>query len=353
MGEVMSAPTSAAEKPDLPPRLALFQLITGHYISRAIYVAAKLNIADLLAEGPRKIDDLAAATGTHAASLNRVLRMLASAGVFTEKEIGTFEHTPLSDSLRTKFPGSSRAVAMLFAGPMMRGWDELLHSVRTGQPSFERALGMDAFRYMASHPEESAIFNDAMTAGSTHTAKGVPIAYDFSAFRTVVDAGGGHGALLAAILKANPGVRGILFELPHVAEGAKTAIADLGLTERCSIVAGDFFDRVPDGADAYLLKSVIHDWDEARSVKILQNCRRAMAPDGKVLLVELVLPAHVDHSPWSQIGTGSDVNMLVNVGGRERTDAEFSALFTAAGFRLTKIVPVPGSLSSVLEGVCA
>jgi SAM-dependent methyltransferase len=212
-------------------------------------------------------------------------------------------------------------------------------------------LGSAPFQYMAEHPEEGAIFNDAMTAGSTHTARGVPVACDFSSFATVVDAGGGHGALLAAILKANPAVRGVLFELPHVAEGARKPITDAGLAGRCEIVSGDFFESVPGGADAYILKAVIHDWDDARSVKILKNCHRAMSPKGRLLLVELVLPARVDHSPWSQIGTGSDVNMLVNIGGRERTDAEFEALFAAAGFRLTKIVAVPGSLSSVLEGV--
>jgi SAM-dependent methyltransferase len=282
-----------------------------------------------------------------------MLRLLASAGVFAEKDIGSFSLTPLGDCLRSGTPGSSRSVAMLFAGPLMGAWDELLFSVQTGQPSFERVYQENAFHYMASHPDMAAIFNDAMTAGSTHTAKGVPIAYDFSSCKTVVDAGGGHGALLNAILQANPGVRGVLFDLPHVADGARKSIADSGLSDRCQIVAGDFFQSVPAGADAYILKSVIHDWDDAKSVEILKNCRRAMAPGGKVLLVELVLPARVDQSPWSQIGTGSDVNMLVNVGGRERTDAEFSALFAAAGFRLTKIVPVPGSLSSVLEGVQA
>ena len=258
----------------------------------------------------------------------------------------------MGDYLRSGGPGSSRATALLFGGPLMAAWDELLHAVQTGKPTFERVLGMDPFRYMAEHPEEAAIFNDAMTAGSTHAAKGVPVAYDFSPFKTVVDAGGGlDGALLAAILKANPAVRGVLFELPHVAEGAKKPIADAGLAGRCEIVSGDFFESVPGGADAYILKGVIHDWDDARSIKILQNCHRAMSSKGRLLLVELVLPARVDHSPWSQIGTGSDVNMLVNIGGRERTDAEFEALFAAAGFKLTKIVAVPGSLSSVLEGV--
>jgi SAM-dependent methyltransferase len=347
----MSLQDKARQDTELPPRLALFQLVTSHYISRAIYVAAKLGIADMLAAGPRVCDDLAAATGTHAASLNRLLRLLASAGVFAENDLGIFALTPLGECLRSDISGSSRAVALLFSGPMMAAWDQLLYSVQTGCPAFERAFGMDAFRYMTEHPEEAAIFNDAMTAGSTYTARGVPDAYDFSSCKTVVDVGGGHGVLLATILQANPRVKGVLFELPHVAEGAVKRMADMGLSERCQVVAGDFFQSVPHGGDTYILKSVIHDWDEARSVQILQNCHRAMQPEGRLLLVELVVPARVDHSALSQIGTGSDVNMLVNVGGRERTDAAFAALFDLAGFRLTRIVPIAGSVASVLEGV--
>jgi hypothetical protein len=347
----MPAPTPVDRSDALSPRLALFQLITGHYVSRAIYVAAKLDIASLMAAGPRRVEDLAAATGTHAPSLNRLLRLLASAGVVAETDFGCFGLTPLGECLRSDQSGSSHAVALLFAGPMMRAWDELLYAVRTGEPTFERVLGTDPFRYMGEHPDEAAVFNAAMTAASTHTAKGVPEAYDFSSFRTVIDVGGGHGVLLASILAANPGVTGVLFELPHVAEGARKALAEQGLQQRCKIAAGDFFQSVPEGGDAYILKSVIHDWDDARSITILKNCRRAMAPGGKLLLVELVLPARVDHSPRAQIGTGSDINMLVNIGGRERTDRDFSELFLAAGVKLTRIVPVPGSLSSILEGV--
>jgi SAM-dependent methyltransferase len=347
----MSKPDQGAGQSELTPRLALFQLLTAHYVSRAIYVAAKLGIADLLSSGPRTYEELAAATGTHGPSLNRVLRLLASAGVFAETEIGRFALTPLGECLRSDAPGSSRAAAMLFAGPLMGAWDELLHSVQTGEPGFVRAFGKEPFPYMAEHPDQARVFNDAMTAVSTHTARAVPSAYDFSGMKTVVDVGGGHGVLLSGILQANAAVRGVLFELPHVADGGRKAIAELGLAERCQVVAGDFFESVPAGGDAYVLKSVIHDWDNPRSTKILQNCHRAMAPDGKLLLVELVLPARVDQSPRAQIGTGSDVNMLVNIGGRERTDAEFGDLFAAAGFRLTRIEPIAGSLSSVLEGV--
>ena len=348
----MTAKTSAAALNDDSPRLQLFQLLTGHYVSQALYVAAKLGLADLVADGPRSCADLAEATKTHEPSLHRLLRLLASSGVFREVEPGSFSLTSIGECLRSG-EGSSRAAAMLFAGPFIRSWNELLFSVQTGEPAFERVFGMKPFEYLPKHPEEAAIFNEAMTAVSAQTAKNVPAAYDFSTFQTVVDAGGGHGVLLAAILKANPGLRGILFELPHVADGARKNLEGAGLSGRCEVVAGDFFESVPAGPDAYILKSVIHDWDHEHSVRILQNCRRALCPSGKLLLVELVLPSPVDQSLRSMIATGSDVNMLVNVGGRERTDADFAELFQAAGFKLTRIVPIEGSLASVLEGVPA
>jgi hypothetical protein len=347
----MTLSAQSAKPGELPPRLALFQLVTGHYVSFALYVAAKLGIADLLAHGPKAYDELAKACAAHAPSLRRLLRLLASAGVFAEQADGRFALTPVGEWLRSDLPGSQRDTALLFAGPMMRSWGELLHSVQTGETAIERAFGMDAFKYMAAHPEDAAVFNRAMTAVSTQVSIAVAAAYDFSPFRKLVDVGGGHGVLLTTILKANPMLHGVVFDLPHVAEGARKPIEAAGLAERCDAVGGDFFAAVPGGADAYILKSVIHDWDDERSLVILRNCQGAMEPHGKLLLVELVLPDHVDQSPKSQIGTGSDVNMLVNAGGRERTDAEFRALFETAGFRLTQIIPLEGSLSSVLEGV--
>ncbi len=349
----MTAETSPGNPPQESPRLRLFQLVTGHYVSQALYVAARLGIADRLADAPRPYGELARETQTHAPSLHRLLRLLASHGVLAEAGEGMFSLTPVGECLRSGVPGSSRPVALLFAGPLTRSWNELLHSVQTGEAAFERVFGMKPFAYMASHPDDAAVFNDAMTAVSLHTARGVPAAYDFSSVHTVVDLGGGHGALLAAIVNANPGVKGVLFELPHVADGARKHLAALGLAGRCDVVAGDFFESVPAAADAYVLKSVIHDWDHERSVKILRNCRRAMRPSGRLLLVELVLPARIDETPRSRIGTGSDVNMLVNAGGRERTDADFAELLEAAGFHLARIVPIEGSLASVLEGVPA
>jgi hypothetical protein len=349
----MTAQQPAANPAALPPRLTLYQLLTAHYVSHALYVAARLGVADHLANGPRHVDELAQATRAHGPSLNRLMRLLASAGVFTEEGPGRFALTPVGDWLRSDRPGSSRATALLFAGPTQRAWGALLYSVQTGEASFQHVTGMDPFQYFAQHPEEAAVFNDAMTAISTQVANALPAAYDFSPFGTVADVGGGHGVLLGAILRANPAARGVLFELPPVAEGARKKIAALGLSGRCEVVGGDFFESVPAGADAYILKSVIHDWDDARGIQILKNCHRAMAPRGRLLLVEMVLPDRVGPSPWNQIVTGSDVNMLVNIGGRERTDGEFRSLFEAVGFRLTRILPIEGSVACVLEGTPA
>ena len=349
----MASPEKKPQSTDLPPHLALFQMVTGHYLSRAIYVAAKLGIADLLNNGPQSSEDLAKATATHAPSLNRLMRMLSSAGIFAEEENGSFSLTPIGAWLRSGITGSRRSVALLFAGNMMHNsWTELLYSVQTGKVAFDQAAGMDPFQYMKEHPEEAAIFNEAMTASSTQAAAAVVAAYDFSSFAKLADLGGGHGMLLATILKAHPKLRGVLFELPHVAEGAKKKIAEAGLSDRCEIVGGDFFENVPAGADAYMMKSVIHDWDDARSVAILKNCLRVIPPHGKLLLVEGVLPARVNQSPMTQILAGSDINMMLNVGGRERTDAEFRALLDAAGFQLTRIVATE-ALPSVIEGVPA
>jgi hypothetical protein len=339
--------------PTIPPRLELFQLLTGHYVSRALYVAAKLGVADLLTSGPRSAEELAVPAGAHGPSLRRLLRLLASHGVFAETEEGRFGLTPISDCLRSDSPTTSRPVALLFAGPNMRAWDELLYSVQTGRIAFDHAYGMPAFQYIAEHPEDAATFNAAMTAASSVAAANVPSAYDFSSHRTLVDVGGGHGILLISILRANSRLRAVLYELPFVAEGARKAIAEAGLADRCDVVSGDFFQDVPRGADAYILKSVIHDWDDAKSIQILGHCRRAITPEGRLLLVELVLPDRVDRSPRSQMGTGSDINMLVNVGGRERTEGDFRRLLEAAGFRLLSIRPVANTMTSVLESAPA
>jgi hypothetical protein len=329
-----------------PPPATLLQMMTGYWVSQAVYVAAKLGIADLLADGPVGCDHLAAATDTHAPSLRRVLRALASVGVFTEASPGSFTLTPLAELLRTETPGSMRALAIMYAEEQYRAWGELLHSVRTGEMAFDHQFGMGYFAYLAQHPEADRVFNEAMT-GWTHQLVGAVVdTYDFSPFNTVVDVGGGYGTLLAAILRRNPGARGILFDQPHVVASAEEHLATSGVADRCTAVGGDFFAAVPAGGDAYVLAQILHDWDDERCVAILGQCRRAMPNHGKLLVVELVLPPGDE----AFFGKWLDLHMLVLLGGRERTAAEYDALFRGAGFELARVVPTPPG-PSVVEAV--
>jgi acyl-CoA synthetase (AMP-forming)/AMP-acid ligase II len=344
-GKITHSDAPAASQ--LDPQWELHKLVTGHYLSRAIYVAAKLGIADLLKDGPRYITDLAAANHSHAPSLRRLMLLLVSAEIFAEEESGCFRLAPMGQFLRSDTPGSQRAQTLLLAGPLQqRAWSRLLEIVQTGEGPSSNSL----FPFLAKYPEEAAIFNDAMAGKTAAVINAFIAAYDCSRFSTIVELGGGYGSLLRSILAANPMSRGILFDLPHVAEGAKELVRAAGLTDRCEVVGGDFFEALPGGGDAYILKSLIHDWDDAQSTAILGNIARAMAPHGKLLLVEMVIPIHMDRSPWSQIVAGSDINMLVNTCGRERSEAEFQRLFQAAGFELTRIVPTTTPWS-VVEAV--
>jgi hypothetical protein len=335
-----------------PPPFALFRMVTGYYVSRAIHVAAKLGIADLLAAGPRDHGELAEATGTHADSLRRVLRLLASAGVFLEAEDGKFALTPIGACLRSGVPGSMRAAALLFGGMTQQAWGDLLYSVKASEPAFRRVLGKDPFAYMAEHPDEAANFDAAMANFTKHIAVAVAAAYDFSPFHRIVDVGGGNGTLLAGILEANPTLTGVVFDLPEVAARATQQVRELGLAARCEIVGGDFFKEVPGGGDAYLLKHVIHDWNDDRATDILRTCRRAMSTDAKLLIVEAVYPSRIDQSDESRGAAANDVNMLVCTGGRQRSEAEFRSLYHAAGFRLTRIVPTQTPVK-LIEGARA
>jgi len=336
----------------LPPPVVLYRLATAHYLSQAVYVAAKLGIADHLADGAESHDALAEATGTHAPSLRRVLRLLAAAGVLTEREDGRFELTAVGACLKSG-PGSFRAAAELFGGPMVwTSWGDLLTTVRTGETALHRVFKTDSFEYFVDHPEEGAVFDEAMGSFTAMTSIAVAAAYDFSSMRKVVDVGGGQGALLAGILRANPKLHGVVFDLPRLAEGARREIAAAGLADRCEFVGGDFFETVPAGADAYMLKHVIHDWDDAKATRILRTCRGAMGPDAKLLIVEGVYPPRIDGSIESQGAARNDVNMMVCTGGRQRSEAEFRTLYEEAGLRLTRIVPTMGMVC-VIEGVRA
>ena len=350
-GKATDFKPSPATTSSLPPTVLLYQLATGHYISRALFVAATLGIADLLKDGPCSYSELAQSTGTHAPSLIRLMRLLASAGVFTEKENGNFGLTPVGECLRTGVPGSSRAMVMLFSGNRVQeSWKDLEYCVRTGEPAYRRRGVTDPFLDPLRTPEEEASFDAAMADFTRLAAVAVASVYDFTHFTTLVDIGGGHGALMIGILKANPPLRGIVFDQPAAAERANVQLAQNGLSERCQAIGGDFFKEVPAGGDAYILKHVIHDWGDDRAVAILRNCHKAMTPNGKLLIVEGVYPSCIDQSAESRGAAANDVNMLVSTGGRQRSEAEFRSLYHAAGFKLTRIVPTAARVS-VIEGV--
>ncbi|MBI3801360.1 MAG: methyltransferase [Deltaproteobacteria bacterium] len=334
---------------DIPPPVAMLQMIAGLWMSRAIYIAAKLGIADLLKDKPQSSKELAQATGMHAPSLYRVLRALASVGVFAEDEQGCFALTPLAATLRSDLPGSLRAFAIAELGEdHYPAWGEVLHSVKTGEIAFDHLFGLDVWQYRSQHPEDGRIFDEAMASFSSVVNAAIVTSYDFSSIGNIVDVGGGDGSLITSILKANPGMKGVLFDLPHVIAGARRRIEAEGLAERCEVVAGDAFTSVPSGGDAYLLKWIIHDWDEEHSVAILKNCHRAMAEQGKLLLVE----ARVPPGNTPSFHKFMDLNMLVMTGGRERTEVEYQALLEAAGFRLTRTIPTPSEMD-VMEGARA
>ena len=331
---------------ELPAPVAMLQMIQGFWVSRAVYVAAKLGIPDLLKDGAKSSEELAEATRTHAPSLYRVLRALDSVGVFQEQDGRRFSLTPLGATLRSDVHGSLRFFAIEELGENhYPAWEKMLHSASTGATAFNHVFGASKWEYMTQHPDEARIFDQAMGSFSSVVAEAIVGAYDFSASEVVVDVGGGDGRLLAAILKANAQARGVLADVPHVAEGARRRFETEGLSDRCEVAGVDFFDSVP-GADTYVLKWIIHDWDDARSKAILTNCRKALAPGGKVLLIEAVLlPGRA--SAFSKF---MDLNMLVMTGGRERTEGEYRVLLASAGLRLTKIVPTQTEMS-IIEAV--
>ncbi len=329
--------------------MALLQMASGSWVGQAVHVAAKLGIADLLEDGPKSPAALAEATGTHADALHRLLRALASLGVFAEDADGRFALTPVAEGLRTNALGSLRAYAIMLGEDWLwRAWGELLYSVRTGQSAFEHAFGHNLFQYFVEHPEAARVFNAAMTSRTGQENAAVTAGYDWPA-GTIVDGGGGQGSWLAAILAQTPDARGVLFDLAHVIAAARGLIEGAGLTARCELVAGDFFERVPAGGDLYLLKRVIHDWDDERAVAILRGCRAAMGERGRLLVIEHVLPPGNAPS-WGNL---LDLQMLVlTPGGRERDEAGFRVLFALAGLRLERIIPA-GPTASLIEVVAA
>lgn len=331
------------------PREDLRHLFFGFRVSQALYAVAELGIADLLGDEPQRADDLAAASGAHAPSLARVLRLLASEGVFAETLDGRFAMTPMAEALRRDAPGSMRP--QVRAGgrdTIWRSWGQLLYAVRTGEPAFDHVHGVDFFEYHRQHPDEGVLFDQVMVSQTAPLTGAVAAAYDFSPFETIVDVGGGRGSLALGILEAYPHLRAIVFDQPTVVVAARQAIEAAGLTSRCTADGGDFFDAVSEGGDAYLLKYILHDWDDERCVAILRSCRRTVPANGRLLVIELLIPS--GNAP--SYAKSQDVNMLVNLGGRERSEAEYRELFRTAGFTLTRTIPVHGELH-IIEGIAA
>jgi SAM-dependent methyltransferase len=344
----MSISTDPSHMQETPPARALLRLISGYWVSRAVYAVAKLGVADLLRDGPQSSDVLAQATDTDARALYRVLRTLASVGVLVEDEAARFGLTPMGACLQTGVPGSLRAWAISSGEENYRAFTEVLYSVHTGKSAFEQVFGMGVYDYRAHHPEAAARFNEGMTDWTRQAAPAVVAAYDFSSCTRVVDVGGGQGHLLIALLQAYPHLQGSLVEMPHVAATATPRLEAAGLASRCEVVAGDFFDAMPSGGDVYILKNVIDSFEDDRTVRLLQNCHRAMAPQGKLLVVGQMIRPGNDPA----ISKLLDIALLVNAGGPVRTEAELHRLFTAAGFQLTRIIPTQAATEdSIIEGV--
>jgi hypothetical protein len=333
--------------PDLPPHVQLIQMAAGSWVSAIVYGTAKLGLADRLADGPKGADELASLTGTHAPTLYRFMRTLASLGVLNEGEDGRFGLTPLGHALQTGAPGAARSTVLAFCGPAFsRSWEHILYALETGKTGFEQANGMPVFDYLAQHQEEASHFSEAMVGYHGSEPPTVAEAYDFSSAETIVDVGGATGNMLAAILSRHPGPRGVLFDRPHVVGDAQRLLDSHGVLDRVTIDPGNFFERVTEGGDVYVLSHIIHDWNEDQCLTILGHCRKAMRPDGRLLIVETVLPT--GDTPHQ--GKVQDMVMLVTPGGQERTEAEYASLLAKAGFRLQRVVPTE-SVVSVVEAV--
>jgi len=337
--------------PSTPPAAGLSQLLRGSLVTQLIHVAATLGVADLMRDCPRSSQQLATSLRVDPGALYRVLRALASIGIFEETDRGCFALTTQGQLLRTDVPGSLRASAMLYGDPWWwQACGDLLHSVRTGQTAFDHVHGESFFAYLDHAADAAAIFNDHQTNMTRQDAAAVVSAYGFRECTRIVDVGGGHGALTAAILKACPWTTAVLFDQPAVIEGAEQRLRAEGVIDRCTCIAGDFLQSVPEGGDTYVLKDIVHDWDDDRAIVILRNCRQALAQTSaatpRMLVVEKVIPP--GNAPFP--GKLTDITMLLVTGGRERTSKEYETLLARAGLALTRIVPT-ASPASVIEAV--
>jgi hypothetical protein len=343
------SPNTESPEPE-PPAVVLGRMAIGHWVAQALFAAIELRIPELLAGGPATAADLAQASDSHPEAMLRLLRGLAAHGVVSQTEDGRFEATPISEQLRRDLPGTLGPYVRYITGPeVYRSWGDLLHSVRTGETALDHVYGVSLFEFFDKHPDQGLIFDEAMTSSSGSLADQIVEAYDFSRFGTVVDVGGGQGMLLSRILRANPRATGVLFDLPTVVEGARPLLEREGVADRCRLVGGSFFESVPDGGDAYVIRGVLHDWDDERTSAILATCRAAMGPSARLLVIDRVIPDQVTPTPTNQRTTMMDLNMLILAGGHERTLREFESLFAAAGFALQGAVATPAGLH-VIEG---
>jgi DNA-binding HxlR family transcriptional regulator len=327
--------------------IELMRLVTGAWAARLVHTAVELGIADHLASGPHGVDFLAAHIGAHAPSLARLLRALTAIGVLHESEERLYSLTPLGVTLRSNVPGSMRAwVLLAFSDDQGTAWEALSHAVRTGELAFRHIFGTDMWTRLAERPEASRLFDEAMQS-ITQGASGLLITnYPFEKFGWIVDVGGGNGSLLLPVLERHPVMRATVFDLPHVADAARSRIAAAGLSDRCEAVGGDAFVAVPAGADAYVLKGVIHDWEDKEAIAILRTCRAAMSDGSKLILIERILPEQINpDDALTRAKFIHDINMMVNPGGRERTETEFCNLLSQVGLRLTRVLAMPGPLA--------
>lgn len=332
------------ETQTMPPHIQLVQLAMAHWGSHVVYVAAKLGLADLLAKSPMSAEQLAERTETHAPSLYRLMRTLASLGIMNEDSSHRFSLTPIGEAMKTGAPGCARATILTIASPWwVSGFSELIYSVQTGKPGFEKMIGKSIFDWFADHPEEASLFSETMLGIHGAEPAAIVAAYDFSDLKNIIDVGGSTGNLLATILEHNPQARGILFDMPHVVRDAPAFLKARGMTDRIRIEPGSFFETVPAGGDAYLLSHIIHDWSEDQCLTILRNFRRVMNSNTRLLIVEMVLPPGNTPHPGKML----DMMMLVGPGGLERTADEYRELLAKAGLRLTRVVPTNTAVSVV------
>jgi SAM-dependent methyltransferase len=327
-----------------PAHFALLDLIEGSMVTQAIYVAAQLGLADVLADEPLTVEEIARRVRTDPDATYRLLRLLASHSIFSEQDDGRFTMTPMAHALRPDGPNSLYGMAVLMGHPIhWEDWGHLVDSVRTGEPIMPKLRGMGAFEYLAANPEYSALFMRGMGDLSSLETEPVLTGYDFSRYGTIVDVGGGGGALLAAILQRAPRSRGVIFDDRARMFGAEAVLADAGVADRCTIADGGLFDPVTPGGDAYLLKHIVHDWPEDRALAILKNVRDAVNPDGRLLLMEFVVPEDNEPHPGKLV----DLWLMLLVGGKERTERQYAELLAAAGFELVRVTPTASPLSIV------